>query len=208
MITISQWHFTHVLLKMSSDKARTALIAAELSKCLPEERKVWLKLLLISEAPPPSGRPIMEKIISSVAGIDEDALKAKAEQAGHGSLVIEEMWPKNMARSHPVAVDKVLSLYENGGLDGALAGMSGKEVAWVWRVVDRRLFARIGARVVLNALHKDAFSGTVSQVYDCALLTMIPFFVLQHYRHVYCCYSFVFVKLLIHRSLQACWLPH
>lgn len=135
------------------------LIAAELEKCPPAERKIWLKLLLVGELPPPSGRPRMEKIVAAACGLPEADLKAKVEKAGHGSLVVEDVWPKRAPSGSPLAVDEVMALFEQGGVEANLGRMSGKEVAWLWRLIDRRLTIRLGVRPVLNAVHPDAHKG-------------------------------------------------
>lgn len=146
----------------------------ELQKCSPDERKAWLKLLLISELPPPAGRPIMDKLISSVSGIPEETLKSKRKSAGHGSFVVEELWPIEFGdKKQPLTVKDVLDIYEKGGVEANLARMNGKEVAWLWRIIDRRLFARIGARVVLGAIHQDAFKGTLGTIH---CIQLIPLF--------------------------------
>ena len=146
-------------IKLNADKAKTALIAAELAKCSPAERKIWLKLLLISELPPPSGRPLMEKLVAAECGLPESELKGMVAKAGHGSFVVEQVWPKAVGQPKPLDIAEVMGLYQNGGIEKHMGRMNGKEVAWLWRLVDRRLAIRLSAKSVLNAVHSDAYEG-------------------------------------------------
>lgn len=116
----------------------------------------------------------MHKLVSHAAGIDEHVVKLSGEKAGHGSLVIEELWPRNKDQAPQLTVSDALRLYEVGPLQDALGGMTGKEVAWMWRLVDRRLFTRAGARVVLNALHPEAYKGALVLLVAVHCLITLP----------------------------------